>query len=157
MPSNYRPVSLTSVIRKMLKHAIKNRLLQYFMRNKFITSRQHGFRPGHSCETQLIHVLDDWTSALGLGHQVEVYIIYLDLQKAFDKAPHARWLSKLESYGIGGKLYYYNALKIFHQIEGSVCICMDPNQIGQIYLVKYLNEAFWVHFCLLFMLIICQM
>ena len=75
-----------------------------FIRNKFITSRQHGFCPGHSCETHLIRVLDDWTSALELGHQVDV--IYLDLQKAFDKVPHARLLSKLEcqSYGIGEKL-----------------------------------------------------
>ena len=72
------------------------------MRNKFITSRQHGFRPGHSYETQLIRALDDWTSALELGHQVDV--IYLDLQKAFDKVPHATLLSKLESYGIVGKL-----------------------------------------------------
>ena len=60
------------------------------MGNKFITSRQHGFRPGHSCETQLICNLDNWTSALELGHQVDV--IYLDLQKAFDKVPHARLL-----------------------------------------------------------------
>ena len=102
LPSNYRPVSLTSVICKMLEHIIKDHLLQYFMRNKFITSRQHGFCPGHSCDTQLIHVLDDWTSALELGHQVDV--IYLDLQKTFDKVPHAKLLSKLESHGIGGNL-----------------------------------------------------
>ena len=103
LPSNYRPVSqLTSIICKMLEHIIKDHLLQYFMRNKFITSRQHGFHPDHSCETQLIRVLDGWTSALGLGHQVDV--IYLDLQKTFDKIPHARLLSKLESHGIGGKL-----------------------------------------------------
>ena len=102
LPSNYRPVSLTSIICKMLERIIKDHLLQYFIRNKFITSRQHGFHPGHSCETQLIRVLDDWTSALELEHQVDV--IYLDLQKAFDKVPHARLLSKLKSYGIGGKL-----------------------------------------------------
>ena len=68
--------------------------------------------PGHSYETQLIHVLDDWTSALELGHQVDV--IYLDLQKAFDKVPHARLLSKLESYGVEEKLY--NGQKIFINI-----------------------------------------
>ena len=31
-------------------------------------------------------------------------VIYLDLQKAFDKVPHTRLLSKLKSYGITGKL-----------------------------------------------------
>ena len=67
VPSNYRPVSLTSVVCKMLERIIKNHLMQYFIQNKFITSRQYGFRPGHSCETQLIRVLDDWTSALESG------------------------------------------------------------------------------------------
>ena len=102
LPSNYRPVSLTSVVCKMLERIIKNHLMQYFMQNNLITSRQHGFCPAHSCETQLIHVLDDWISALESGYQVDV--IYLDLQKAFDKVPHARLISKLKSYGIGGIL-----------------------------------------------------
>ena len=79
LPSNYRPVSLTSVICKMLECIIKNHLLQYFMSNKFITSILHGFRPGYSCKTQLIYVLDDWASALELGHQVDQDVILLEL------------------------------------------------------------------------------
>ena len=44
-------------------------------------SRQHGFHLFHSCVTQLIQVMEDWThSALETGHQVNV--VYLDLQKA---------------------------------------------------------------------------
>ena len=49
LASNYQPVSLTSVICKMLEHIIKNHLLHYFNQNNFFTSRQHGFRPFHSC------------------------------------------------------------------------------------------------------------
>ena len=82
LPYNYRPVILPSVICKMLECIITNHLLQYFMLNGFFTSRQYGFRSQHSCETQLIHVLNDWTSALESVHQV--YISYLDLQKEFD-------------------------------------------------------------------------
>ena len=79
LPSTYKSASLTSVICKMWEHIIKNHLLQYFMRNKFITSRQHGFCTGHSCETQLIHVLDDCTSDLNfiaLLHLSQVAIFY---------------------------------------------------------------------------------
>ena len=47
----------------------------------------------------LIHVLPSlfrlWrTSVLESGHQVD--IIYLDLQKAFDRVPHARLISHME-------------------------------------------------------------
>ena len=43
LPSNYRPVSLTSVICKMLERIITNHLLQHRMLkfNGFFTSRQH--------------------------------------------------------------------------------------------------------------------
>ena len=46
--------------------------------------------------------MEDWTSVLESGHQVDV--IYLDLQKAFDQAPHVRLVSKVMSYGVNDKL-----------------------------------------------------
>ena len=65
--------------------------------------------PGHSCTTQLLHVMDIVTSSLDCGQPVDV--IYLDLQKAFDSVLHNRLLRKLESYGISGK--FLNWIKGF--------------------------------------------
>ena len=107
----------------MLECIIKNHLMQHFIQNKFITSRQHGFCPGHSYETQLIRVLDEWTSALESGKQVDV--IYLDLQKAFDKVPHARLLSKLKSYGITGKLLQWIENFLFNRRQ---CVRLRGSQ-----------------------------
>jgi len=43
-------------------------------------------------------MLDRWTEYLEYGGQIDV--MHSDFEKAFDKVPHARLLSKLYSYGI---------------------------------------------------------
>ena len=65
--------------------------------------QQFGFRSGHSCEAQLISVVEDIHLAMDHSHQVDV--IFIDFQKAFDKVPHHRLLNKLYHYGIRGKIH----------------------------------------------------
>jgi len=62
--------------------------------------RQHGFRSGHSCETQLIGAIDDWAKALDKSCRTDVAIF--DFSKVFDSVPHGRLLYKLNAYGIRG-------------------------------------------------------
>ena len=68
---------------------------------KLLSDRQHAFRKGHSCETQLTMVINDWAKILDNRGQVDTFI--LDFEKAFDTPPHELLKSKLFSYGIGGK------------------------------------------------------
>jgi len=46
----------------------------------------------------LLHMMDDWTLCLEKGGQIDA--IYSDFEKAFDKVPHKRLISKLHSYMI---------------------------------------------------------
>ena len=101
-PSNYRPVSLTSVTCKVLESLIRDRLLQHLQDNDLLADNQYGFRPKRSCATQLLKVLEDWTTMLESRNPLDV--VYLDFQKAFDSVPHQRLLLKLQSYGVSGKL-----------------------------------------------------
>ena len=48
---NYRPVSLTSVPCKLLEHIICRHMLKHLERHNVLTSLNHGFRSGYSCET----------------------------------------------------------------------------------------------------------
>ena len=54
------------------------------------------FHIARSCNTQLIHALDDWASSLDKGCTTDV--IYFDFSKAFDSVLHVRLLSKLKAY-----------------------------------------------------------
>ena len=49
--------------------------------------------------TNLLCFLEDTTKWVDDGSPVDV--VYLDFQKAFDKVPHQRLLTKLKAYGIG--------------------------------------------------------
>ena len=99
-PENYRPISLTSICSKVLEHIVYSSISRYLDENNILTPRQHGFRPGHSCESQLILAVDDWAKSLDTGHRTDIAIF--DFSKAFDSVPHRRLLSKIASYGIGG-------------------------------------------------------
>jgi len=54
--TNYRPVSLTSVVCKQMEHVIASYLRQVWDKNDWLYEGQHGFRPGYSCESQVITV-----------------------------------------------------------------------------------------------------
>ena len=98
---NYRPVSLTCVPCKLLEHIVCSNIMAHLDEHKLLSDRQHAFRKRHSCETQLITVIDDWAKILDKGGQVDTFI--LDFEKAFDTHPHELLKCKLYGYGIGGK------------------------------------------------------
>ena len=72
--------------------------MNYFVQNKLFSTKQFGFIKGRSTVLQLLKILDQWTELLDEGGHIEA--IYTDFEKAFDKVPHKRLLSKLRSYGV---------------------------------------------------------
>ena len=102
LPSNYRPISLTSIICKLLERIIVDSIIQHLNDNTIYDKRQHGFTKKRSTVTNLLEALNVWTEAL--SHHLPVDVIYLDLEKAFDKVPHHRLLLQLKRYGIRGDL-----------------------------------------------------
>ena len=96
LASNYRPISLTSQVCKIMEKLIKGRIIDHLNANSLINDSQHGFTSGRSCLTNLLTFLESLTSHVDQGLPVEV--LYLDFSKAFDKVPHQRLISKLAYY-----------------------------------------------------------
>jgi hypothetical protein len=95
-------VSLTSVPCKLLEHAICKHMLKHLERHKVITSLNHGFRSGYSCEIQLLVTLHDFMKSYDDGLQTDVAIP--DFSKAFDTVPRNKLLHKLDDYDVRGSI-----------------------------------------------------
>ncbi len=99
--SNYRPVSLTSIVCKLMESIIKDDMTEYLESNKIIKNSQHGFRKKRSCLTNLLEYLENLTKAVDSGQNIDM--VYLDFSKAFDKVPIKRLLLKIKAAGINEK------------------------------------------------------
>ena len=101
-PSNYRPISLTCIACKQLEHILHSNIMNHLEKFSLLNNRQHGFRSGRSCETQLAGLVNDLAQILDSRSQIDLCI--MDFSKAFDMVPHQRLLSKLDHLGIRGDI-----------------------------------------------------
>ena len=100
--ANYRPVSLTSQVGKLMEKLIRDEIVMHLEGKGLLRNSQHGFRKGRSCVTNLLQYMDKATEYVDRKESFDV--IYLDFAKAFDKVPHQRLLKKIEGYKIGGSI-----------------------------------------------------
>ena len=61
---NYRPVSLTSVICKVMELIAKDEVVDHMNRNNLLSNEQHGFVPRRNCVTNLLTCIEIWTHIL---------------------------------------------------------------------------------------------
>ena len=105
--SNYRPISLLSVLGKCMERCIFKYLYNFLHSNNILTPSQSGFRPNDSTVNQLLSISSDFYRAIDQGKEIRV--VFFDISKAFDKVWHKGLLHKLSNLGIRG-----NLLKWFH-------------------------------------------
>ena len=96
--NNYRPVSLTSVICKIMESIIRDKMTEHLEKYNLMSKSQHGFMSGRSCLTNLLSFFDSIVKQVDQGNCVDV--VYLDFQKAFDKVLHRRLIKKVKAMGL---------------------------------------------------------
>ena len=104
-----------------MKHIIFHSIMTHLNANNVLIENQRGFRPGHSCATQLITLTEDILYVL--DHQKQVDIVLLDFAKAFDTVPHHRLLKKLHYYDIRNNISYWIKAWLTNCTQ---CILLNP-------------------------------
>ncbi|NXO77031.1 PO22 protein, partial [Sitta europaea] len=92
-PSDYRPVSPTSVPGKITEHFVLSAIMQNLQDGQGTSPSQHGFRRGRSSLTNLIFFYEQVTHLVDEEKAVDV--VYLDFSIAFDTISHSTLLQKL--------------------------------------------------------------
>ena len=85
-----------------MEHIIASYLRQVWEVKDWLYEGQHGFRPGYSCESQIITVCRDIADFLDNGDRVVAVVV--DFSKAFDLVPHGRLLVKIAESGVDTKV-----------------------------------------------------
>lgn len=98
--NNYRPISLLSIISKIVERSLKERLIHFCDKYKIISHNQFGFRRGFST-ADAISTLTAKINKL-VDENKPVLCVFLDLAKAFDTVSHKQLLETLEDIGIRG-------------------------------------------------------
>ena len=97
---NYRPIFFTCKCCKLLEYIVCHSIRDHLDNHTTLYVFQHGWRAGHSCDSQLLSTVDDLMSIFDSKCQVDIAV--LDFSKAFDIVPHQRLLGKTKHYGISG-------------------------------------------------------
>ena len=97
---NYRPISQLSTISKILEKVVFKQLIHFLEINNLIDPFQSSYRPNHSTETCLNHVISNILNSLATESPIQ--LLLLDLSAAFDTLDHDFLTNRLRDIGVDG-------------------------------------------------------
>jgi hypothetical protein len=85
-----------------MEHVIAGYLRRVWDMNTSLDQGQHGFRPGSSCESQIVTFCQDKADSLEETARIDAIII--DIAKAFDLVPYDRLLMRIAASGVDSRV-----------------------------------------------------
>ena len=148
--SNYRPISVLSVLTRLFENVVNKQLYDYLDKNEHIYRQQSGFRSLLSVVTCLISNTNDWYFHFDQG--MCTGIVFGDLKKAFDTVDHDILLGKLSHYGtkntedkwfssyLGNRRQCYRVNGITSNVENITCGVPQVSCFGPLLFLLYIND-----------------
>jgi len=94
--SNYRPISnLTTTVSKVIERLVLIRFRPHLLSTKNFARLQLAYRPAHSTETALLHIMN--TVYTAADNKKVTALVALDIWAAFDTIDHDILIDRLET------------------------------------------------------------
>lgn len=101
-PNNLRPICLSSCVLKLFERMVNRRLMRYLEKNNTLGKVQFGFRRGHQTNDVISHI--DNYARKAINDKKHAEIIFLDLQKAYDRTWRRLILKRLAKANVTGNM-----------------------------------------------------
>jgi exonuclease III len=98
--SNYRGISIADPLNKLFSTILNKRLQQHVESMNVLKREQVGFRTGEEAVAQAVALIEICSRRKAVG--LSTFLVFLDLKKAFDLAPHEGVLEKWGKCGVAG-------------------------------------------------------
>ena len=95
--SNYRPISILSLLSKPLEKNTQKHISCYLNNNDLIHENQSGFRDDHSCPSALIQLVVEFFF-INVNNNGFTGFLFVDFTKAFDVINHCFLLKKASAF-----------------------------------------------------------
>ena len=105
---SYRPISMTSILIRTFEHLIHRRLVAELQGRDYFAPYQFGFRAGYSTTDAIHFLLTSVQNSIRRqrsGDAIQCPVLFLDIQKAFDRVDHAILLDRVKDAGITGRAW----------------------------------------------------
>ena len=126
-PRSYRPISLLSILSKILERHMFSLISEHLLEQNIISDNQWGFTSNKSTTTALLALTHDWFKHLEAG--IEVCVIFLDLQKAFDPVPLRDLLLVVKNSGLHPILLKWICSYLTHRSQGVVVDGVESSEV----------------------------